>query len=80
MSAARLASTEGRTFEEVAPGEIEQELERQRLAEENGGSVVVRASVQNLVVVTTNRGAGNTGSIPAGAPCRLPRPRPPARR
>jgi glucose-6-phosphate dehydrogenase assembly protein OpcA len=49
---------EGRAFEEVAPGEIEQALERQRRAAENGGSVVVRASVANLVVVTPNRAAG----------------------
>jgi glucose-6-phosphate dehydrogenase assembly protein OpcA len=49
---------EGRAFEEVAPGEIEQLLERQRRAEENGGSVLVRASVANLVVVTPNRAAG----------------------
>jgi glucose-6-phosphate dehydrogenase assembly protein OpcA len=58
MRTAGLASAGGRTFEEVAPGEIEQELERQRLAEENGGIVVVRASVQNLVVVTSNRATG----------------------
>jgi glucose-6-phosphate dehydrogenase assembly protein OpcA len=49
---------EGRAFEEVAPGEIEQLLERQRRSEENGGSVLVRASVANLVVVTPNRAAG----------------------
>lgn len=45
-------------FEEVAPGEIEQALERQRSQGENGGGAVVRASVANLVVVTANRAAG----------------------
>jgi glucose-6-phosphate dehydrogenase assembly protein OpcA len=44
-------------FEEVAPGDIEQALERQRGQGENGGAVV-RASVANLVVVTPNRAAG----------------------
>jgi glucose-6-phosphate dehydrogenase assembly protein OpcA len=48
----------GRPFEEVAPGDIEKALERQRRASENGGGVVVRASVANLVVVTPNRAAG----------------------
>ena len=45
-------------FEEVAPGDIEQALERQRSLGENGGGAVVRASVANLVVVTPNRAAG----------------------
>jgi glucose-6-phosphate dehydrogenase assembly protein OpcA len=45
-------------FEEVAPGDIEQALERQRVQGENGGGAVVRASVANLVVVTPNRAAG----------------------
>jgi glucose-6-phosphate dehydrogenase assembly protein OpcA len=45
-------------FEEVAPGEIEQALERQRSLGGNGGGAVVRASVANLVVVTPNRAAG----------------------
>jgi glucose-6-phosphate dehydrogenase assembly protein OpcA len=49
---------EGRAFEEVAPGDIEKALERQRRASENGGGVVVRASVSNLVVVTPDRAAG----------------------
>jgi glucose-6-phosphate dehydrogenase assembly protein OpcA len=44
-------------FEEVAPGDIEQTLERQRRQAENGGAVV-RASVANLVVVTPTRAAG----------------------
>ena len=44
-------------FEEVAPGQIEQALERQRRRGERGGAVV-RASVANLVVVTPNRAAG----------------------
>jgi len=46
------------TFEEVAPGDIEQALERQRGLGGNGGGAVVRASVANLVVVTPNRPAG----------------------
>jgi glucose-6-phosphate dehydrogenase assembly protein OpcA len=50
--------TEGRSFEEVAPGDIDKALERQRREEANGGSAVVRASVANLVVVTANRAAG----------------------
>jgi glucose-6-phosphate dehydrogenase assembly protein OpcA len=45
-------------FEEVAPGDIEQTLERQRRQGENGGEAVVRASVATLVVVTPNRAAG----------------------
>ena len=45
-------------FEEVAPGDIEQALERQRVQGENGGGSVVRASVANLVVVTPTRAAG----------------------
>ncbi|HYN17694.1 MAG TPA: glucose-6-phosphate dehydrogenase assembly protein OpcA, partial [Actinomycetes bacterium] len=45
-------------FEEVAPGDIEQALERQRALGENGGGAVSRASVANLVVVTANRAAG----------------------
>ena len=45
-------------FEEVAPGDIEQALERQRAQGGNGGGSVIRASVANLVVVTPNRAAG----------------------
>jgi glucose-6-phosphate dehydrogenase assembly protein OpcA len=45
-------------FEEVAPGDIEQALERQRAQGSDGGGAVVRASVANLVVVTPNRAAG----------------------
>lgn len=45
-------------FEEVAPGDIEQTLERQRSRGGNGTGAVVRASVANLVVVTPNRAAG----------------------
>jgi glucose-6-phosphate dehydrogenase assembly protein OpcA len=51
-------AAEGQAFEEVAPGDIEQALERQRRSQENGGGAVVRASVSNLVVVTRNRAAG----------------------
>ena len=51
-------------FEEVAPGDIEQALERQRVQGENGGGAVVRASVANLVVVT-----------PTGPPASGPWPR-----
>jgi glucose-6-phosphate dehydrogenase assembly protein OpcA len=46
------------TFEEVAPGDIELALERQRSLGGDGGGAVVRASVANLVVVTPNRPAG----------------------
>jgi glucose-6-phosphate dehydrogenase assembly protein OpcA len=42
-------------FEEVAPGDIELALERQR---SQGDGAVIRASVANLVVVTANRAAG----------------------
>jgi glucose-6-phosphate dehydrogenase assembly protein OpcA len=45
-------------FEEVAPGEIELALERQRSQGGNGGGAVVRASVANLVVVTPSRASG----------------------
>ena len=45
-------------FEEVAPGDIELALERQRSLGGNGGGAVVRASVANLVVVTPTRAAG----------------------
>jgi glucose-6-phosphate dehydrogenase assembly protein OpcA len=45
-------------FEEVAPGDIEQALERQRVKGDDGGGAVSRASVANLVVVTANRAAG----------------------
>jgi glucose-6-phosphate dehydrogenase assembly protein OpcA len=45
-------------FEEVAPGDIELALERQRSLGGDGGGAVVRASVANLVVVTPNRAAG----------------------
>jgi glucose-6-phosphate dehydrogenase assembly protein OpcA len=45
-------------FEEVAPGDIELTLERQRSQGGNGGGLVVRASVANLVVVTPTRAAG----------------------
>jgi glucose-6-phosphate dehydrogenase assembly protein OpcA len=44
------------TFEEVAPGDIELALERQRSL--GGDGAVVRASVANLVVVTPSRPAG----------------------
>jgi glucose-6-phosphate dehydrogenase assembly protein OpcA len=45
-------------FEEVAPGDIEPFLERQRGRAEGDGGAVVRASVANLVVVTPTRAAG----------------------
>jgi glucose-6-phosphate dehydrogenase assembly protein OpcA len=51
--------TMAEAFEEVAPGDIEQALERQRAqGGDDGGGAVVRASVANLVVVTANRPAG----------------------
>jgi len=62
-------------FEEVAPGDIEQALERQRAQGENGGGAVVRASVANLVVVTPTRAAGQralaaVGELGSRAPSR----------
>jgi glucose-6-phosphate dehydrogenase assembly protein OpcA len=53
-----MTSQTAEAFEEVAPGDIEQTLERQRQQGEDGGGAVVRASVANLVVVTPNRAAG----------------------
>jgi glucose-6-phosphate dehydrogenase assembly protein OpcA len=55
---ATAGQTSAEAFEEVAPGYIEQALERQRAQGGNGGGSVVRASVANLVVVTPNRSAG----------------------
>src|SRR5919198_6093790 len=48
----------GWAFEEVAPAEIEEALERQRRDNEGVGRPLVRASVNNMVVVTQSRGAG----------------------
>jgi glucose-6-phosphate dehydrogenase assembly protein OpcA len=53
-----MTSQTAEAFEEVAPGDIEQALERQRSLGEDDGGAVVRASVANLVVVTPNRAAG----------------------
>jgi glucose-6-phosphate dehydrogenase assembly protein OpcA len=48
----------GWAFEEVAPADIEEALERQRRDNEGVGRPLVRASVNNMVVVTQSRGAG----------------------
>jgi glucose-6-phosphate dehydrogenase assembly protein OpcA len=48
----------GWAFEEVAPADIEGALERQRREHENGHRPLVRASVNNMVVVTQSRSAG----------------------
>jgi glucose-6-phosphate dehydrogenase assembly protein OpcA len=55
---ATAGQTSAEAFEEVAPGYIEQALERQRAQGGDGGGAVIRASVANLVVVTPNRAAG----------------------
>jgi glucose-6-phosphate dehydrogenase assembly protein OpcA len=65
----------GWAFEEVAPADIESALERQRSQHENGNRPLVRASVNNMVVVTQSRGAGQRAlatieSLGAGAPSR----------
>jgi glucose-6-phosphate dehydrogenase assembly protein OpcA len=48
----------GWAFEEVAPAEIEAALERQRRENERSRRPLVRASVNNMVVVTQSRSAG----------------------
>ena len=53
-----MTSQTAEAFEEVAPGDIEQALERQRSQGGDGGGAVVRASVANLVVVTPSRASG----------------------
>jgi glucose-6-phosphate dehydrogenase assembly protein OpcA len=58
MSAMSQPGQVAEAFEEVAPAEIEQALERQRAQGADRGGAVVRASVANLVVVTANRAAG----------------------
>jgi glucose-6-phosphate dehydrogenase assembly protein OpcA len=65
----------GWAFEEVAPADIEGALERQRREHENGHRPLVRASVNNMVVVTQSRSAGQRAlvmveSLGASAPSR----------
>jgi glucose-6-phosphate dehydrogenase assembly protein OpcA len=48
----------GWAFEEVAPAEIENALERQRRERKDDRRPLVRAAVNNLVVVTQSRSAG----------------------
>ncbi len=48
----------GWAFEETPPARIDEVLERQRLEHEEGGGLLVRASVSNMVVVTQSRTAG----------------------
>ncbi len=50
--------TPGWAFEEAAPPRIEDVLARQRREREDGHAPLVRASVNNMVVVTTSRSAG----------------------
>jgi glucose-6-phosphate dehydrogenase assembly protein OpcA len=52
------ATASGWAFEEVAPAYIERALERQRLEREDDRRPLVRASVNNMVVVTQSRSAG----------------------
>jgi glucose-6-phosphate dehydrogenase assembly protein OpcA len=48
----------GWAFEEVPPARIDEVLERQRMEHEEGSGPLVRASVNNMVVVTQSRSAG----------------------
>lgn len=48
----------GWAFEEVAPADIDRTLERQRRDQSDGSRPLVRASVNNMVVVTQSRSAG----------------------
>jgi glucose-6-phosphate dehydrogenase assembly protein OpcA len=59
----------GWSFEEVHPGEIDHELERQRRSVDLGAPLV-RASVNNLVVVTRSRAVGQQalGTVEALGP------------
>jgi glucose-6-phosphate dehydrogenase assembly protein OpcA len=52
------ALASGWAFEEVAPADIENALERQRREREDSRRPLVRASVNNMVVVTQSRSAG----------------------
>ncbi|HZD02891.1 MAG TPA: glucose-6-phosphate dehydrogenase assembly protein OpcA [Actinomycetes bacterium] len=65
----------GWAFEEVAPADIESALERQRRSREEDRRPLVRASVNNMVVVTQSRSAGQRAlatveSLGASAPSR----------
>lgn len=65
----------GWAFEEVAPPQIEEVLARQRHEHEDGHAPLMRASVNNLVVVTPSRSAGQRAlvtveSLGARAPSR----------
>ena len=68
--------TPGWAFEEAAPAEIEAVLARQRNDQEDGGhAMLVRAAVNNMVVVTQSRSAGQRAlltveSLGARAPSR----------
>jgi glucose-6-phosphate dehydrogenase assembly protein OpcA len=57
------APAEGWAFEEVAPAEIDQALERQRRSGDSARGALVRASVANLVVVTRTRAAGQQALV-----------------
>jgi glucose-6-phosphate dehydrogenase assembly protein OpcA len=50
--------TPGWAFEEASPPEVEEVLARQRHDQEDGHAPLVRASVNNMVVVTQSRTAG----------------------
>ncbi len=65
----------GWAFQEVAPADIEEALERQRRENEDNSRPLVRASVNNMVVVTQSRSAGQRAlatveSLGASAPSR----------
>lgn len=67
--------TPGWAFEEAPPARIEDVLARQRREQEDGHAMLVRASVNNMVVVTPSRSAGQRAlvtveSLGARAPSR----------
>jgi glucose-6-phosphate dehydrogenase assembly protein OpcA len=55
--------TPGWAFEEAPPAKIDEVLARQRHEQEDGHAPLVRASINNMVVVTPNRSAGQRALI-----------------
>jgi glucose-6-phosphate dehydrogenase assembly protein OpcA len=55
--------TPGWAFEEAPPAKIEEVLARQRHEQEDGHGPLMRASVNNMVMVTTSRGAGQRALV-----------------
>jgi glucose-6-phosphate dehydrogenase assembly protein OpcA len=53
----------GWAFEEAPPPKIEEVLARQRREQEDGHAPLMRASVNNMVVVTPSRGAGQRALV-----------------